>query len=1179
MPAPVSRFALRGRVVTMNAAARVIPDGVVYVDAGVIVDVKTAASNPPQGFEAVTPVATKGTIYPGLIELHNHLAYNALPLFRPPKKYGSRDEWRGKPNTQRFVSGPAGVLGRVSGAIQATVRYVECKCLVGGVTTSQGITLQTFTNVKRFFRGVVRNAELPDDVDLPAAKPKVGDVGDEPEAAENFAKSLGGKSARLLHLSEGTNDKARSYFLRLQKPDGSWAINGKLAGIHATALRAGDLTVLANHGGSIVWSPFSNLALYGKTTDVARAIAKNITVALGSDWSPSGSKNLLGELKVARLYLDSAAIALDDETLVKMVTVNPAAILGWSGKLGSVEKGKLADLVVIAGKGGNAYTHLVDAVESSVSLVVIKGRACYGDADLVSALAPVTDTATIAGQARAFSLESDPVLGDVRLASATHTLTDTLGNLVDLADGLATFDLGVTAASPVEGAEGDERWFLGLDADLPDPFAGAFLTGASYAELAVNLPLDPLATEGDDAFFDQLANLENVPADVRDGLPGYYGQTPHAPTPIGAEVVDDAAVEVGGHPVLGLADLRALQGRLPIADRRRIVDQAIVILNDLYVHLPLKRAMHAVDPVQRLRLLRHRLGDPRVAAPDSDIEFHNELTAVFTSLRDLHTHYVLPEPYRSLTAYLPFLVEQCTEPDGTVRYLVTKVARGFSQPPFGPGAEVTHWNGVPVARAVRLLADQQSGSNLDARWARGLDALVIRALGRMRAPDEDWVTVSFRTHDGITGELRQQWLVQQPDEAPPFDDDVGGGSGTGTLGLDAQTEAVNRARRDLYSRAVARVRRAAVAPTAQEPEAALVPTGEVETSMPTVFRARVRRTRHGDLGHVRVFTFLVPDPAAFVDEFVRLAESLPQRGLILDVRGNGGGNINAAERLLQVLTPHRVEPQPAQFINSALVQTLCEANAPSKLIPSLDLKAWIPSIVQAVETGATYSLGFPLTHPDDANDVGQRYHGPVVLVTDARCYSATDMFAAGFRDHDIGPILGTAGNTGAGGANVWTHRLLRELLGRRGGSALKELPDGASFRVAIRRTTRVGKNAGAVLEDLGIVPDAVHELKVRDVLSDNEDLVAAAADLLQTRKPRVLRAEVSERDGAVVVTVTTENIDRLDAFLGGRPFGSLDVTKDTCTFEVDPRPAAGVRLDLAGYEEGELVAARRFVLE
>jgi hypothetical protein len=52
--------------------------------------------------------------------------------------------------------------------------------------------------------------------------------------------------------------------------------------------------------------------------------------------------------------------------------------------------------------------------------------------------------------------------------------------------------------------------------------------------------------------------------------------------------------------------------------------------------------------------------------------------------------------------------------------------------------------------------------------------------------------------------------------------------------------------------------------------------------------------------------------------------------------------------------------------------------------------------------------------------VGQVYYGPVVLITDAPSYSATDIFAAGFQDNDVGPVVGTAGNTGAGGANFWS---------------------------------------------------------------------------------------------------------------------------------------------------------------
>ena len=54
------------------------------------------------------------------------------------------------------------------------------------------------------------------------------------------------------------------------------------------------------------------------------------------------------------------------------------------------------------------------------------------------------------------------------------------------------------------------------------------------------------------------------------------------------------------------------------------------------------------------------------------------------------------------------------------------------------------------------------------------------------------------------------------------------------------------------------------------------------------------------------------------------------------------------------------------------------------------------------------------------NGIGQVYYGPVVLITDALSYSATDIFAAGFQDNEVGVVLGTGGNTGAGGANFWS---------------------------------------------------------------------------------------------------------------------------------------------------------------
>ena len=80
----------------------------------------------------------------------------------------------------------------------------------------------------------------------------------------------------------------------------------------------------------MVWSPFSNLWLYRDTTRVDEAQQAGVRVCLGSDWSPSGSKNLLGELKVADMWnRERLGGAFSDAELCAMVTCNPADAIGW----------------------------------------------------------------------------------------------------------------------------------------------------------------------------------------------------------------------------------------------------------------------------------------------------------------------------------------------------------------------------------------------------------------------------------------------------------------------------------------------------------------------------------------------------------------------------------------------------------------------------------------------------------------------------------------------------------------------------------------------------------------------------------------------------------------------------------------------------------------------------------
>lgn len=394
MPDTTTRYALRGRIVTMDAqdpaaTDTVIKDGVIYIDGDVIAAITAPKDPPPAGFENCPRVDTGGTIYPGLMELHNHLSYNILPMWNVSGTYQNNGDWRSAPDKGKFITGPMKLLNQAKGYLGAIVRYVETKCMIAGVTTSQGLTLIDAGGIPKKYVGIVRNCEEPDHPDLPKAAHRIDDVnGTDPISPQDLRKKLDGmKGSYLLHLAEGLDEEAHGHFTALEFPDHSdWAISDALVGIHSAGLHPDDFPIFKQHGGSMVWSPLSNMMLYGGTAQVQAAKDSGILMALGSDWSPSGSKNLLAELKIAKLYSQQNGNIFTDVELVRMVTSNPARMLKWGAHLGSIEKGKLADLVVMGGKAGDPYKKLLTSDEMDVRLVVIGGVPRYGTTSIMAQL-------------------------------------------------------------------------------------------------------------------------------------------------------------------------------------------------------------------------------------------------------------------------------------------------------------------------------------------------------------------------------------------------------------------------------------------------------------------------------------------------------------------------------------------------------------------------------------------------------------------------------------------------------------------------------------------------------------------------------------------------------------------------------------------------------------------------
>lgn len=138
---------------------------------------------------------------------------------------------------------------------------------------------------------------------------------------------------------------------------------------------------MAAAGMKLTWSPASNVALYGTTTDIPAALAAGVVVSIGPDWSMGGSQNLLDELRFARQWSDDNwAGLLTNKRLVEMVTTNAAAVLGLANTIGRLEAGYLADVIVVQGDTANPYAAIVNATPSDISLVMVGGVALYGDA-------------------------------------------------------------------------------------------------------------------------------------------------------------------------------------------------------------------------------------------------------------------------------------------------------------------------------------------------------------------------------------------------------------------------------------------------------------------------------------------------------------------------------------------------------------------------------------------------------------------------------------------------------------------------------------------------------------------------------------------------------------------------------------------------------------------------------
>ena len=492
-------FLLKGRVVTMDGENNVINDGNVMVRDGKITGVWASNANPPAGvdFSDVPIVNTEGTIYPGLIDLHNHVHYNHIPLwdFEVHLSDSQKSEEGGYTNRYQWGNnwdyGPSITWMKTN--IQSNYRwdmaseqmkYAEVQAVSGGVTAMQG---SPSSGTQAWDSILSRNVELynfgQDGISTCAV---CGAAEDDYTGSHLISQSEAGTlNAWFVHLAEGVDSSSKAEF------DALWdkgLIMEETVVIHGTALDSSQFSKMASVGSNLVWSPLSNLLLYGDTTDVVAADQAGVSISISPDWGPSGSKNNFHELKVADMWnTNNMNGHFSNYELVEMVTSNPADATGWTPFVGRVKADLFADLVVIDTFHEDPYRNLIEAIDADVALTVVQGKAVFGDVDLMQQL-----------QGDDWEYVNGP---DFQKAVDVTSMTE-----VDGSQTFAEIEAGLAMAMRHEFSDMKEHWNefddmtdSEINAWLNSSFDGDYRDDVSRLK---NMTLDPIFTSGDDRYFD-----------------------------------------------------------------------------------------------------------------------------------------------------------------------------------------------------------------------------------------------------------------------------------------------------------------------------------------------------------------------------------------------------------------------------------------------------------------------------------------------------------------------------------------------------------------------------------------------------------------------------------------------------------------------------------------------------
>jgi len=428
----VDLLVLNGTLVTMDKDHRVIQDAGVAVEQGRIVAVGSSADIVRMYSAPARVDATGKIIIPGLINGHTHIP---MTLFRGLADDLDLQEWltkyifpaEAKNVTEDFVRAGTrlGLAEMIRGGTttycdmyyfedaiadetaKAGVRAVLGETVIDFPVADNKTNAEAMAYVERFVQKWKGNELI-----IPAVAPHAPYT-----VSEEHLKAIRAFSDRtgapiVTHISETKREVDDSLKAKGASPVDYLSrigfLNDRVIAAHMVWPNPGEIQILKRDGVGVVHNPQSNMKLASGVAPVPKMLSEGLRVGLGTDGAASNNDLSMWEemdtaAKLHKLISGDPKV-MSAEQAFELATIGGARALHMEKEIGSIEKGKRADIVLVNRDAlnqiplYNIYSDLVYATKASdVETVIINGRVVMRDRRLLT-----LDEATIKEGARLF---------------------------------------------------------------------------------------------------------------------------------------------------------------------------------------------------------------------------------------------------------------------------------------------------------------------------------------------------------------------------------------------------------------------------------------------------------------------------------------------------------------------------------------------------------------------------------------------------------------------------------------------------------------------------------------------------------------------------------------------------------------------------------------------------------